>query len=420
MTTLQTTGVLGSPDSLELALLPADRGSAITFRARHKYDVYCPRAFGGCGDRLIVRAGEVRVSHLAHYGDRRCTWSAEPDRDTHLRIQLMLRDWAIGQGFEASIEYVLEHARTDLRISRGGSAHHVEVQLSPIPTEEMIQRTVRYAASGATVTWLCGNRVSPRRLGNGGRSLSIRLEDDGLQIRWAPLPGRGEYEPLSMWRLDHDEGLQHIEHQLRVAPIRRGLFRNLAIGLRELHKKRGAAAEQARRAANEHNRRVRRGRAAHERRLARDSADADAQVADDEARWQRYLRQRNPSQISDALLQVPTMLPLPTRVIMARSQSFERGRPILPDGRPACLMCARFVDLDWCVHPADPTCAMRWQKLAHRLGVDSGRRFSKHADLVRVWVRWTHEHKGEHPIELPRSGSTARDVAPDDPQGVLF
>lgn len=39
-------------------------------------------------------------------------------------------------------------------------------------SKEMDQRTFRYAVSGATVTWLCGNEVGPRRLGGDGRSLS--------------------------------------------------------------------------------------------------------------------------------------------------------------------------------------------------------------------------------------------------------
>ena len=395
MTSLQTIGVLGSPKSLELALLPAEYGSAIAFRARHKHDVYCPEAFGGCGDRLIVRVGEVRVPHLAHYGDRRCDWSTESDRDMHLRIQLLLRDWAIQQGYEASIEYVLEHARTDLRISKGDKAHHVEVQLSPIPTDEMVQRTLRYAATGATVTWLCGGQVRPRKLGRAGRSLGIRPEEAGLQIQWAPLPGVGEYEPLSMWQLDEDEGLRHREHDLRVAMLRRGLLRDIAAGLRALHPKRVQDAERARRDADEQARRERLREAVRQQRYERERKEAAARYGDEGTQWQNYLHEREPPEVSDAQLQVSTVLPLATQAIMARPQSLEKGRPILPDGRPACLMCARFVDADWCVHPADPNCVTRWLKLTHRLGIARGGRFSKHAELVRVWVRWTHEHKDE-------------------------
>lgn len=150
---------LGGPDG-ELVVAPEVQADMITLQqAAQKAGqaFYCPPSLGGCGEKLVAAAGDIRRPYFRHFAGSSCGFRGE-DRDTftHRQIQRELIRWLADRGFRAEAERYLgrdQNSRVDVFV--GGDLEWViEVQLSNETAVSKLGRTERY---GGNVTWLFGD-----------------------------------------------------------------------------------------------------------------------------------------------------------------------------------------------------------------------------------------------------------------------
>ncbi|WGL52130.1 competence protein CoiA family protein [Nocardioides sp. BP30] len=159
--------VIDGSDGISIIVAPEDTETARKLRGADTQTFWCSTRGGGCGRRLELVAGDVRVNYFrhrrgeAHY----CDLADKPDAIErsllHLLLQTILRDWLAEQGFNATIEATLPDAcRADLRVEVHAVDHTIEVQISSITVPAWSLRDQRYRGRVDTVTWLFGARTS--------------------------------------------------------------------------------------------------------------------------------------------------------------------------------------------------------------------------------------------------------------------
>lgn len=198
--------VTDGPDGIRWVKAPDDREVARTLKSRHGSQFWCAKRAGGCGGRISLHAGDIRVVHFAHHPGEgtHCPfrWDLETEERSylHLALQLTLQTWLRRQGIECTLEMRLEHGgRADLHISAvdlTGAAQTLEVQLSPMRAEHWSARTALYLRSVQTVSWIFGSQVADPVLNEAcreqGYALRVRLAES------AAAEGRDIHSPESI------------------------------------------------------------------------------------------------------------------------------------------------------------------------------------------------------------------------------
>lgn len=192
--------VTDGPDGIRWVKAPDDPEVARGLKSRHGSQFWCAKRAGGCGGRISLHAGDIRVVHFAHHPGEgtHCPfrWDLEAEERSylHLALQLTLQAWLRGQGIESTLEMTLEHGgRADLHISAvdlTGTAQTLEVQLSPIKAEHWSARTALYLRSVQTVSWIFGGQVADPVINETcrrqGYALRVRLSEsagtEGLDV----------------------------------------------------------------------------------------------------------------------------------------------------------------------------------------------------------------------------------------------
>lgn len=146
----------------------------------------CP----GCGDRVILRAGRVRMAHFVHHPYVACSFS-RGETVAHLAAKRLWLDALRRRGVRSDIEYPIGDQRADVVAwdSRGRLVV-VELQHTSLPVAELRSRIHGYQRRGIPQLWLPffrperGAKVAPGstqsyRIRPFDRYLS-RLDDRGL------------------------------------------------------------------------------------------------------------------------------------------------------------------------------------------------------------------------------------------------
>jgi competence CoiA-like predicted nuclease len=119
-----------------------------------------------CGGELIIKAGLVRMKHFSHKPNAPCSCDYEkhPESYEHLFFKRLIST-EIGKEFfeylnvKAFLEYPIHEVRRIADIvfefPNGWLVAH-EIQLSPITTEQLEERTNDYRNAGVDVIWWLG------------------------------------------------------------------------------------------------------------------------------------------------------------------------------------------------------------------------------------------------------------------------
>lgn len=333
--------VEGSPDSVEVQTFPSSKEEALRYRASSRQP-YCSQALGGCGQLLTIVIPDRRIPHLRHKPRSVCSLRGDVDRYTHLWVQHQVAQWCGAQGAEQMrLEVSVEQGRADVRCILKGTVYNIEVQLSPILTEEVDRRTAVYARDGAVVVWLLSSRVVSDPAPARPLLLTRTITESGLRIRLGDSHGFGSPEfPLEECTLHLDLGVSH--------PVW------------------SAGAErrvQVQALIDEWHHRIREQSKAPDRvphgRFPLDLGGAWPSSAEG---WRYLAEQRTPG-VTDIRLAgvVPATVRYGlVRVLMNTPASVRAGRPVNDSGQPVCLICAIEVSADHAVHPANKTCKEEW------------------------------------------------------------
>jgi hypothetical protein len=132
----------------------------------------------GCDGALVARVSPNGLRHFAHF--RRpegCPWSGETAR--HLSLKQRFLDGFRAAGWAAELEVVGEGWKADvLAASPMGERVAVEVQVSPITVDAVLERTGRHGRDGVNTLWVA---VGKRRLWT-REVLHVCVSDDDDRI----------------------------------------------------------------------------------------------------------------------------------------------------------------------------------------------------------------------------------------------
>lgn len=120
-------------------------------------DYFCPV----CKERLIFRAGNIRIPHFSHRRDSACTtFETEPESLQHLQGKKYLFHFFSNQGLNVSLEYYLPDIkqRADLFVQNQSQSFAIEYQCSPLPKSLLEKRTKGYKSKGIIPIWIIGGK----------------------------------------------------------------------------------------------------------------------------------------------------------------------------------------------------------------------------------------------------------------------
>jgi hypothetical protein len=167
--------VTDGPVGVQTVGVPGRREAAWRLRAAHPEGFWCSSTASGCGQKLILAAGQVLPPYFRHARGqiRDCvSFHDEHALDRgylHLTIQLQLHRWLREQGYEVTLEHrFTDSSRADVHVTGRRSS------TAPTPADE---RARRGAAHGHNATSALADDVYMRWL--------VRDPDAGLALDFA-------------------------------------------------------------------------------------------------------------------------------------------------------------------------------------------------------------------------------------------
>lgn len=138
------------------------RQAVLAADALHQKNYTCP----GCGQRVILRKGEVRIAHFAHLSGHGCHVFSEGETQIHLSGKQRVFDWCRQNHLAVKLEAYLPKLkqRPDILVYWHHHWTAIEFQCSPISFERLCERTRGYHSQGYKVWWILGPTYLKKRL----------------------------------------------------------------------------------------------------------------------------------------------------------------------------------------------------------------------------------------------------------------
>lgn len=114
----------------------------------------CP----GCKEKVILKSGDIKQKHFAHYSKSTCETFSENETTQHLAGKLQLAA-QLQQFGDIKIEAVIPeiNQRPDLLMQSGHRQIAIEYQCSPISQRKLDQRNAGYSSQKIDVIWILGH-----------------------------------------------------------------------------------------------------------------------------------------------------------------------------------------------------------------------------------------------------------------------
>lgn len=202
--------------------IPQTAAGVDALTARHPV-LYCPTAYGGCGERLVAcaqRADESRQNYFRHKSESDCAGGVSA---AHYFIVQQVARHLQSLGYVTEDETTLAaYGRADLALldEDGTPTATVEVQVSGLNGQVLDYRDKKYRESVRTVCWLFGRdlrSLAEDHAEQHGMALQVSVDGDGV-VLWAvtPDPDTGALIFSGEFRLEEcgwcmDQGLTHGE-----------------------------------------------------------------------------------------------------------------------------------------------------------------------------------------------------------------
>lgn len=194
------------PSGILIEEAPEAREDALALKRRHADAFWCSLEAGGCGQKVELTAGQVRIPYFRHPpGHSACAMGSSGnstgDAYAHLAYQVALSQWLLEQGHSPVLERTFPESggRADLHVEVTGTQHSIEVQLSPLTEESWQDRTAKYAQHVNATTWMFGpdRGTEARRalLADGEVAWRLKVAEGAVFVgtiahdfeEWAPL-----------------------------------------------------------------------------------------------------------------------------------------------------------------------------------------------------------------------------------------
>lgn len=139
-----------------------DDHSVLAIDATRESKYTCP----GCGQFVILRHGQTRLSHFAHHAGANCEVFSEGETQAHLTGKTRIFNWCRKNHLAVKLEAYLPelHQRPDILVNWHHHWTAIEFQCSPISLEKLSERTRGYYEHGYKVWWILGPTYLARKL----------------------------------------------------------------------------------------------------------------------------------------------------------------------------------------------------------------------------------------------------------------
>ena len=104
-----------------------------------------------CDTQAILKKGTKKVDHFAHKPGSNCTFGGESFEHESIKLAIF-KDYS--KTCEAYLEHKIGDRRCDVAVKVNGEWVAIEVQLSAISFEEIIDRTINHNKHGYHVIWV--------------------------------------------------------------------------------------------------------------------------------------------------------------------------------------------------------------------------------------------------------------------------
>lgn len=114
-----------------------------------------PFACAICNEEVILKAGRSKANHFAHANPSACEYAIHESED-HLRCKMEIFEALLQEPgvVDAQLERPLGTVRPDISAYIHGVAVAIEIQISALSTETILNRTIEYNKKGIAVLWL--------------------------------------------------------------------------------------------------------------------------------------------------------------------------------------------------------------------------------------------------------------------------
>ncbi|MFA6545683.1 MAG: competence protein CoiA family protein [Limisphaerales bacterium] len=114
-----------------------------------------PFACPECDDEVVLHKGRLKVHHFAHKPPTTCS-HGKGETEIHRQCKVAIYEGLLAQPHvtKAKLERDLTSVRPDISARIGDFHVAIEVQISALPAETVIHRTVEYATKGIYLLWL--------------------------------------------------------------------------------------------------------------------------------------------------------------------------------------------------------------------------------------------------------------------------
>jgi competence protein CoiA len=111
----------------------------------------CPE----CENEVVLKLGSVRLNHFAHKSATNCEYG-KGETEAHRKCKMTIYEALLKEPNvkKAALERLLKTCRPDVSAYINGVPVAIEVQISTLTMEKIIQRTEEYARKGIYVLWL--------------------------------------------------------------------------------------------------------------------------------------------------------------------------------------------------------------------------------------------------------------------------
>lgn len=129
--------------------------------ATKKQQFVCP----GCNEKVILKSGDIKQKHFAHYTQSTCATFSENETTQHLAGKLQLATHLQQYG-DVKIEAVIPeiNQRPDILMARDNQRIAIEYQCSPISQKKLDQRNAGYESQHINVIWILGNNYHVKNM----------------------------------------------------------------------------------------------------------------------------------------------------------------------------------------------------------------------------------------------------------------
>lgn len=141
-------------------------------KVRQTENFTCP----GCGEPVILKLGEKRISHFAHLKSTSCPSFSEHESQYHLKGKMQLYEWLKRQSFSVELEPYLKklQQRPDILVVKQNQKFAIEFQCSLIPEKIFVARSSSYLMQGYTPIWILGASHLKRTFAQNTKMSSFR------------------------------------------------------------------------------------------------------------------------------------------------------------------------------------------------------------------------------------------------------